>query len=90
MFVNITLIHWLAALFYPIAKRPGRWLELQGYKSEDWFTDYLFCYYGCMMMIMGYNTAPSDSTEVFPNENHIGVPKPVSNAIADRNAFVCC
>ena len=82
MFVNITLIHWLAALFYPIAKRPGRWLELQGYKSNDWFTDYLFCYYGCMMMIMGDNTAPSDSTEVCTTR-----PIPGFNEHAN---FACC
>jgi len=64
LFANIVLIHWIAAAFFPIANRDGKWLELQGYKSDDWFTNYCFCYYACMMMIMGDNTAPSDELEV--------------------------
>lgn len=65
LFVNIMLIHWIAAAFFPIANREGKWLDLQGYSSDSWFTNYCFCYYGCMMMIMGDNTGPSDELEVF-------------------------
>ena len=65
---NALLIHWLAALWYPIAKRHGKWLDSHpdpGYRSPDnWFAEYAFCYYGCMMMIMGDNTRPTDNTEV--------------------------
>mmetsp|Transcript_35591 Transcript_35591/g.93491 ORF Transcript_35591/g.93491 Transcript_35591/m.93491 type:complete len:304 (-) Transcript_35591:129-1040(-) len=64
LFVNIVLIHWLSAVFYPIANRDGKWLDTQGYRSDDWFHNYAFCYYGCMMMIMGDNTNPSDTLEV--------------------------
>ena len=66
--VNALLIHWLAAVFYPIAKRPGMWLDSHpdpGYRDPDnWVTEYAFCYYGCMMMIMGDNTGPIDRLEV--------------------------
>ena len=33
-FVNIILIHWLSAIFYIIARREGKWLDLQGYRVE--------------------------------------------------------
>jgi len=38
-----------------------------GYRAGEngWFTEYWFCYYGVMMMIMGDNTDPTDRLEVF-------------------------